>query len=336
MAELHQKWRIAIAAAFMAVVCSPVFASTLLIGNKGEDSVSFVDLASGKQCARIATGKAPHEIAISPNDKQAAVVAYGGTSVDILDIGRNRLTKRIDIAPNAGPHGIVWLDGHRIAIAADRSNTLVLVDPRNGRFQSVATGQSGSHMLVVSPDKKLAYVPNILSGTVSIIDLKKVEKIGDIVVGGNPEGAAITPDGKYLWVGDNGKAQVRVVDLETQKTIANLPSDSAAFRVGISPDGKSAVTSNLMSGTINLFDVETRTPLRSIKISGSPKAMQVTIAFSADSKILYLAETGLDTIAEVDLKSGSVLRRIAAGRDGDGLGISPVQCKLGTTANVSS
>ena len=60
---------------------------TLLVGNKGEDTVSFIDLASGGELARLPTGRMPHEIAISPDGKQAAVVAYGGTTIDIFDIG---------------------------------------------------------------------------------------------------------------------------------------------------------------------------------------------------------------------------------------------------------
>ncbi len=56
----------------------PAAAGTLLIGNKGEDTLSFVDLATGRELGRVATGKAPHEIAVSPDGRQAAVVAYGG------------------------------------------------------------------------------------------------------------------------------------------------------------------------------------------------------------------------------------------------------------------
>ena len=82
-----------------------------------------------------------------------------------------------------------------------------------------------------------------------------------------------------------------------------------------------------------MFDVAEIKPLSSFMIRGSPKAMQVTMAFSADSRRVYVAETGLDTVAEVDLVTGNVLRRIAAGRNGDGLGISKRRCKLGSAAN---
>ena len=61
-------------------------AETLLVGNKGEDTLSLIALDSGAELARVPTGKMPHEIAVSPDGKQAAVVAYGATTIDIVDI----------------------------------------------------------------------------------------------------------------------------------------------------------------------------------------------------------------------------------------------------------
>src|SRR5688572_21703337 len=59
--------------------------AVLLVGNKGEDTVSFVDLASGRELGRSPTGKWPHEIAVSPDGRQAAVVSYGAAAVDLFD-----------------------------------------------------------------------------------------------------------------------------------------------------------------------------------------------------------------------------------------------------------
>ncbi len=47
-------------AALMAVCAAASSAQTLLIGNKGEDTVSLLDLSSGREVARVATGRAPH------------------------------------------------------------------------------------------------------------------------------------------------------------------------------------------------------------------------------------------------------------------------------------
>ena len=318
---------LAVLALLAFALTAPAGADTLLIGNKGENTVSFVDLKTGRECTRLPTGPQPHEIDLSPNGRQAAVVAYGGTTIDIFDVARARLVRRIDLSPGAGPHGIVWLSDGRIAIAAERSRSLEMVDPRSGSVRSIPLGQNGPHMLAVAPDQRMAYVANILSGTVSVVDLGKLKKVGDIPVGGNPEGIAITRDGRQLWVGDDSRPHIRVVNIASQRTVDTLPIDSVAFRVAISPDGRTAVSSNLASGTLNLFDVASRRPLRTIRVSGDAKAMQVTLAFSRDGRRLFVAETMKDTIAEVDLGSGAVLRRIFAGRNGDGLAIAPVDCR---------
>lgn len=304
----------------------PAMADVLVVGNKGEDTVSFISLETGAECARLPTGKAPHEIAVSPDGRTAAVVAYGGTSIDLFDTRKRRLIRTIDLAPNAGPHGIAWISARRIVVTFDRSNTVALVDPLSGSFNSIATGQRGSHMLAVSPDRQRAYVSNILSGTVTVIDLIRREKVADIVTGGNPEAIAITPDGKQLWVGDNSGPRVRVIDLSTEAVIATLPADPVAIRLAITPDGRTAISSNFTSGTLNLFDVRTRQPLRKISLSRAPKAMQVTLAIASDSRTAFVAETGNDRVAEFDLASGLVRRRIATGKAGDGLAIVRGRC----------
>ncbi|HEU4499308.1 MAG TPA: hypothetical protein VFR60_08220, partial [Sphingomicrobium sp.] len=59
-----------------------------------------------------------------------------------------------------------------------------------------------------------------------------------------------------------------------------------------------------------------------VPLSGDEDAGQVTIIFSPDGQRLYAAETGSDVVAEVDLASGKVLRRLPAGKNGDGLAIA--------------
>lgn len=310
-------------AALSAAAAQSAGAQTLLVGNKGENTLSFIDVASGKELKRQPTGPAPHEIAISPDGKQAAVVAYGGASIDIFEVQSHKLLKTIDISPNKAPHGIFWLRDGRIVLAADKSNSVVIVDPKTLVQSSIPTDQKGTHMLAVSPDERLAYASNILSGTVSIVDLRQGRKLGDVVVGGYPEGLALTPDGKQLWVGDDSGPRLKVVDVATRTVIDTLETDPFPIRVLISPDGKTAITSNFQSGTLSLFDVETRKSLRTIVVSGDKSAMQVTMAFGQDPRILYVAETGRNTIAEVELDSGKVVRRLSVGKNGDGLAIAP-------------
>src|SRR5687768_10493413 len=83
-------------------------AGVLIVGNKGEDTLSFIDLRTGAELGRAATGRAPHEVAVSPDGRQAAVVAYGGNSIDIFEIATRAKLRTISLGANEGPHGLVW------------------------------------------------------------------------------------------------------------------------------------------------------------------------------------------------------------------------------------
>ena len=297
-------------------------AETLLVGNKGEDTLSLVALSSGEELARLPTGKMPHEIAVSPDGKQAAVVAYGGTTIDVFDVAARTKIRTIDLSPNQRPHGLLWLADGRLVATTEGSQSVAVV-AADGRVTSIATGQQGSHMVVVAPDNRIAYVANIGSGTVSVLDLNAGTKLRDLAVGGRPEGLALAKGGRELWVGDLAAPRVSVWDVATSTKVDEKAVDPVAIRVLACPDGRLIATSNIGKGTISLFDAETRAPVRTIKVSEGDAARQVTLLFSPDSKRLYAAETGVDKVAEIDVVTGTVLRRLAAGKQGDGLAIAP-------------
>lgn len=297
---------------------------TLLVGNKGEDTVSFVDLGSGRELARVPTARMPHEIAVSPDGRQAAVVAYGGRTIDIFDVGSRGRVRRIDLSPNEGPHGLVWLSDGRLVATTERSQSLTIVDTRNAdRVTTVPTGQQGTHMVAVSPDRSRAYTANIAAGTVTVIDLGSGRKLRDIQVGGRPEGIAVARDGRELWVGDLEGARVQVFDTRSFERLAEVRTGETPIRVVTSPDERWIVTSNLGGGSLTVIDAESRRPVREIAVSGTRDAAQVTILFSADGRRVYVAETARNEVAEVDFASGRVLRRLQAGKQGDGLALAP-------------
>ena len=314
--------RAALATLVSLLIASPAAAETLLVGNKGEDTLSIIALDTGTELARLPTGRMPHEIAVSPDGSQAAVVAYGGTTIDVFDVAKRAKLRTIDISPNQRPHGLLWLSDGRLVATAEGSESVAVVAP-DGKLSSIATGQKGTHMVVVAPDGRTAYTANIGSGTVSVLDLAEGRKLRDLTIGGKPEGLALAKRGRELWVGDLDAPRVSIWDTRTGEKVAELPVDPVAIRVLASPDGKMIATSNIAAGTVSLFDAETRAPLMTIKVSGEQAKGQVTLLFSADSRRLYAAETGHDKVAEIDIASGTVLRRIAAGKNGDGLAIAP-------------
>lgn len=296
-------------------------ARLLVTGNKAENTVSFIDLDSGAQRARLATGAMPHEIAVSPDSRTVAVVHYGGSAVELFDTGSLASIRIIDLGTNEGPHGIQWTRDNRLVITTERSGTLTLVDLDDGdRVSSVATGAEVSHMVVLSPDERTAYVANMGSGSVSVIDLVAGTKVADIPAGDTPEGLALSPDGRTLWVADRDNATLVAFETGTNREIGRYDVGAFPIRVAVSPDGRRTVTSNYADGSLSVLGTEGG--VRTIPVSGTQDAAQVTILFAADSRHLYVAETGRAQVALIDLDTGAVVRRYSAGEGADGLALA--------------
>lgn len=314
--------RLILATALLATAALPAAArDLLLVGNKGEDTFGIYDLADGKQLAKLPTGAQPHEIAVMGDGTQAAIVNYGGTSIDIIDLDPLGKVATIELSPNKRPHGLLWMPrSERLIATTEGSSSVAIVEP-DGKITSIATGQQGSHMVALLGEER-AFVANIGSGTVSVLDLVRNAKLRDLAVGGKPEGVAVA--GSKVFVGDLSAPRVTVYDAGTYEKLAELAIDGNAIRVIASPDGKTVATSNVDKGSVTLIDAATHSVTRSFPVSGDAAATQVTLIWSTDGSKLYAAETGRNQIAEIDAASGKVVRRIDVGEKGDGLAVTRV------------
>jgi YVTN family beta-propeller protein len=322
-----------------SLFAAPTFACTpppahpeyLLVGNKGDDSISFLNLETGREVSRRpVSAKAPHEIAIA--GQFAAVVNYGSASVDIFNIAFKFIETTIDLGENKNPHGIIALKNGGFVATTEG----VILSPNHDfskfgsgpcptydwNVESIPTGQEGTHMIAVTPDERLAFTANLRSGTVSQIDLK-TKQVKSVPAGKEVEGIAVTKDGKEVWASVRGENKVIVYDALSLSPLAEIPVGAFPLRILLSPDGKHMVTSNLMDGTISVINVATRTVERTIKVSGRRETAQVTLLFSKDGRRLYAAETGINKIAEIDFETGDLIGRLSAGSQGDGLAIVP-------------
>ena len=113
--------------ALLATASPALGQGTLIVGNKGEDTLSFIDLATGREHRRVPTGRMPHEVAVSPRGDLAAVVAYGGRTIELFDLATGRRVGAIDLGENARSHGMLWLRHGRIVATMEGRAALAIV-----------------------------------------------------------------------------------------------------------------------------------------------------------------------------------------------------------------
>ena len=317
---------------------------TLVVANKSERSASLVDVASGRVYATLPTGEGPHEVAVSPDGRTAVVTDYGtqqtpGRTLTVLDLAARRVVRTIDLGEYRRPHGAAWLpDGRRVAVTAETNRALLVVDVAAGRVEAaIPTEQAGSHMVVVSRDGRRAYVSNLGSGSVTAVDLEGRRVLRTVSTGRGTEGIDVTPDGREVWVSNREADSLTVLDAATLQARASRPSARFPIRVRITPDGRLALVSNARSSELRIFDVAARrevavVPLRAEAPPGAESMLgmrgepvPVGVLISPDGRTAFVALTGADAVAVVDLAGRRVSGFLRAGREPDGMGWSPLR-----------
>ncbi|MBV7260125.1 YncE family protein [Erythrobacter crassostreae] len=302
---------------------------TLFVANKRGNTLSKIDLETGREVLRLDSCTNPHELATSPNGKHVALACYGGTTVDIFQTDDLTKVASLDLGENARPHGIAWHAGTAIFVTAEgRKSVFRITGPLSDtpEFTEFSTNQDGSHMLAVSPDARTVWTTDLGSKTVTRVNLDDASDLRTVTVGEEPEGISLAPDGSALWVSARGSNQAFELDPATMEIRNTLDTGAFPLRLSIRPQGDVAVTSDLMDGGLTVIDLKTARVARSIEVSGKAEAQQrfqVTILWSDDGERIYVAETASNTVAEVDYASGKVLRRLPAGEGGDGVAILP-------------
>jgi YVTN family beta-propeller protein len=325
--------------AILLVACAPMetpvrdgasaMAPTLFVAAKRGNTLSKVDLATGKEVLRLPSCTNPHELATAPDGRHVALACYGGTSVDIFRTDSLARVASIDLGANARPHGIVWhANGDIYTTAEGRKSVFWIRDPLSDArelFES-GTGKEGSHMLAVSPDGRTAWTTDLGSRTVTRVDLVTRRAPLSVTVGEEPEGISLAPDGTTLWVSARGSNQAFALDPQTLEVRASIATGRFPLRIAVRPQGDVAITSDLRDGSLSVIDTATAKVIRTITVSGPAEAearFQVTILWSDDGSRIFVAETASNTVAEVDYASGRVLRRLPGGEGGDGMAILP-------------
>lgn len=321
-----------------------IASGTLIVLNKSDATAWLISAATGQRLASVPTGAGPHEVAVSPDGRLAVVTNYGqrepGSSLTVIDVPRAAVLRTIDLGEYRRPHGAAFFrDGHRVAVTAEHNRALLIVDVAAGRvLKAIPTDQEISHMVALSPDERLAFVANIRSGTVTVIDISAGRAEAHIATGGGTEGLDISPDGRWLWVGNRAEDTISIIDVAAKQVAATVPCASFPIRVKFTPDGRHVLVSNARSGDVAIFDADQRTEVARIPIEMTPVQQKDERLFQAafgDSPVpigilieptgrrAWVAATNADALAVIDLHRKALVGSVRTGREPDGLGWSP-------------
>ena len=301
-------------------------AAELLVLNKRDATLVFVDPVSGKIRATLATGSAPHEVEVSDDGKLAFVSNYGaqeaGHSLTIVDVPARKELKRLELGDLRRPHGLSF-SGGRLYFTAEDAKKVASVDPASLSVTwTFETSQDRTHMVVATRDGTRLFTSNMGSNSISVIERGAAgtwsQKL--VPVGDGPEGLDLAPDGSVLWVAHSRDGGMSVIDAASGKVLQTFDvKTKRSNRVKFTRDGKLALVSDLAAGELVVIDAASRTERARLKLGRSPTGILVP----PTGNEAFIAVSGENHIAVVDLATHKVTRRINPGNDPDGMAWVP-------------
>jgi len=315
--------RAALCCAFLGGVLSAADTPSpaLLILDK-EGALAIVDPTSREAVAHVRTGDAPHEVTASSDGRLAFVSNYGaatpGSTLSVIDLVAQKELHRVDLGPLRRPHGLAFAGG-KLYFTCEINQAIARYDPATNQVDWIlGIGQDRTHMLYVTPDANHIYTANVNSNTLSIADRSGVIDWTQTVipVGKGPEGFDVTPDGKEIWAANSHDGTVSIVDVATKHFIRSFRvGTKRSNRLKFTPDGRLVLISDLEAGELVVLERDTKKELKRMPLGRSPAGILV----APDSSRAYVAVTGDNYVAVIDLKSLELAGRISPGNGPDGM-----------------
>ncbi len=312
---------------FAALACvTPLAAAdtpspALLILNK-EGALAIVDPATRQVVAKVRTGESPHEVEASSDGKLAFVSNYGGStpgnSISVIDLVAQKELHRVDLGVLRRPHGMAFAGG-KLYFTCETNKIIGRYDPATNQVDwLLGTGLNGTHMIQLNKEMNQIYTANIGGNAIGIFDRSGALDWTQTVVpvGKGPEGFDVTPDGKELWAAHSQDGGVSIINLFTKSVTRTFSVQTKrSNRLRFTPDGRLVLISDLNAGELVVLERATRKELKRMPIG----KQLAGILIQPDSTRAYVAATGDDNVAIIDLKTFDLINRIASGTGPDGM-----------------
>ncbi|AFL90545.1 hypothetical protein Terro_4348 [Terriglobus roseus DSM 18391] len=314
-----------LAALALSATAAPAQTGSLLVLSKHDHTLAVIDPKTLKVVSKAPVGDDPHEVIASADGRIAWVSNYGGGwslhTLAVIDLVNAKALPSIDIAPLRGAHGLAFSQG-KPWFSAEGSKAFGSVDPATGKVDFLmGTGQDRTHMLWVAPDGKEFITININSATVSFFQQVLARDHTDwtatlVSVGRGAEGFDLSPDGRELWVANAQDGTVSIIDRATKKVTATLSiNGSSANRLKFTPDGTHVLVSLLRSPDLIVLDAKTHAEVKRLPIGHGAAGIQM----EPTGARAFVACTPDNYVAVIDLKTLTVVGRIDAGGEPDGM-----------------
>ena len=283
---------------------------------------------TNKVVAEIKGIEVNHGAAAAPDGSRFYFTNEADHTLDVVDGKTLAVTKKIPLTGR--PNNVsISQDGRRVYAAIQSGSGAVdVIDTVSLKNEKRIETRGGVHNTYVTPDGKYVVAGTILGRNFTVIDAKTEEPMWSLFFdeGVRPIAFETNPDRsvRRMFVQITNFHGFAVVDFEKRKevsriTLPSLPPDqrhldglqgSPAHGIGVTPDGKTLWVNSKMNSYVYVYSLPDLKLLGGVHVGDHPDWLTIT----PDSKTVYVANAGSNSVSAVDVASRKEVARIPVGQ----------------------
>jgi YVTN family beta-propeller protein len=309
-----------------AVAASPLVPqqrSPIFVLNSLDATLSLIDPVSLKEIKRVPTGKEPHHLYLTPDEKSVIVANALGNSLSFFDPRTGDLQRVMDGVID--PYHLRFSpDMKWFVTAANRLNHVDLYQAQrsaSGQWdfklaKRIPAGKTPSH-LIIDTKSTVVYASLQDSDQLIAIDLATQTPRWTVPVGKMPADIFLSPDDRILLIGLTGDSVVEAYDVSgpAPKLLKRIPTGDGAHAFRAWGDKRHVLVSNRVANSISRIDLQTLTVVDTYPGPSGPDDMDV----SPDRKRIYVASRWARKLTVIDTDKRAVVQQIDVGKSPHGV-----------------
>ena len=192
----------------------------------GDDAIVYVDPATAQVTHRLAVGKFPCDLHLSPDGRLAYFPERDQDTVSALDVASRQVVKRVNFTKGSKPHMLrASPDGKYVWVQNAVANTNEILDGQTLQVLNVQPVGKHPTTNAWTPDGRYSWVLHEGDNHVIVMEAHPpFRQLKRIEVGPSPLNVSFRPDGKYAYVTVGGLNAVAVIDTGTTTVETMLPA----------------------------------------------------------------------------------------------------------------
>ncbi|RTL38950.1 MAG: YncE family protein [Burkholderiales bacterium] len=294
----------------------------IFVLNSLDADISVIDPASFTVIKRFPTGKEPHHLYLSPDEKSLIVANALGDSLTFVDPRTAEVQRVVRGIPD--PYHLRFSPDMKWFVTA--SNRLDRVDLYRWQgsaatepltlVKRIPAPKTPSHLNIDTKSTTL-YVSLQDSDELLAIDLATQNVKWKVPVGKMPADIYLTPDDKFILVGLTGDKFVEVYDVSgaAPKLTQRIPTGNGAHSFRAWGDKRHVLVSNRAANTISKIDLTTMRVVDQFPGPAGPDDMELL----TDGKTLLVTSRWAGKVTEIDTTTRKVVRQVKVGKSPHGI-----------------